>query len=485
VKKEITREQHGGSSSMSELFRRKSVEGLLQKNEEKKNVTKSLGAMDLTLMGIGAVIGTGVLVLTGLVAARDAGPAVILSFILAAIVCGFAALCYAEFASTIPVSGSAYAYTYITVGEFIAHLMGWTLLSVYVLTTSAVAGGWSAYFGGFLEGFGIHLPKALTTIPGNGGIINLPAVLIILFITWLLSKGTKESKRINNAMVAVKIGVILLFLVVGVFYVKPDNWTPFMPFGIEGVLAGASAVFFAFLGFDALSTSAEEVKNPQRDLPIGIIASLAVCTFIYVAVCLVMTGMVSYRELNVPEAMAYVLHVVGHDAVAGIVAAGAIIGIMAVIFAYIYATTRIFYSMGRDGLLPKAFASINPKTEAPTMTTWLSGLIAAFIAGFIDLKELANLANIGALLTFGMVGLSVIILRKSHPSLKRGFRVPLVPLLPIITIGACLFLMVNLPASTWTYFSIWTLFGIAVYFGYSKKNSVLNNEVREEERKRA
>ncbi|GGE66029.1 amino acid permease [Priestia taiwanensis] len=470
---------------MSQLFRRKSVEGLLQNNGEKKKITKTLGAMDLTLMGIGAVIGTGVLVLTGLVAARDAGPAVILSFILAAIVCGFAALCYAEFASTIPVSGSAYAYTYITIGEFVAHLMGWTLLSVYVLTTSAVAGGWSAYLGGFLEGFGIYLPDKLMNIPSNGGLINLPAVVIILFITWLLSKGTKESKRVNNMMVAVKIGVILLFLVVGVFYVKPENWTPFMPFGVEGVLAGASAVFFAFLGFDALSTSAEEVKNPQRDLPIGIITSLAVCTVIYVAVCLVMTGMVSYTELNVPEAMAYVLHAVGHDAIAGIVAAGAIIGIMAVIFAYIYATTRVFYSMARDGLLPKAFASINPKTEAPTMTTWLSGVIAAFVAGFIDLKDLANLANIGALLTFAMVGLSVIILRKSHPSLKRGFRVPLVPFLPIVSIGTCVFLMINLPSSTWLYFSIWILLGVVVYFGYSKKHSVLVPKVQEEERKRA
>jgi basic amino acid/polyamine antiporter, APA family len=470
---------------MSGLFRRKSVERILQNNNEKKSITKSLGAMDLTLMGVGAVIGTGVLVLTGLVAARDAGPAVIFSFILAAIVCGFAALCYAEFASTIPVSGSAYAYTYITIGEFIAHLMGWTLLSVYVLTTSAVAGGWSAYFAGFLEGFGIHLPKEFITIPGQGGVVNLPAILIILGITWLLSKGTKESKKINNAMVVIKIGVIALFLVVGVFYVKPENWTPFLPFGVEGVIAGASAVFFAFLGFDALSTSAEEVKNPQRDLPIGIIASLAICTVIYVAVCLVMTGMVPYHELNVPEAMAYVLHAVGQDAVAGIVAAGAIIGIMAVIFAYIYATTRIFYSMGRDGLLPKAFAKMNPKTQAPTMTTWLSGLIAAFVAGFIDLKDLANLANIGALLTFAMVGLSVIILRKSHPTLKRGFRVPLVPILPIISIGACVFLMYNLPSSTWLYFGIWIVLGIAVYFGYSKKNSVLANGVRNEERKGA
>lgn len=469
---------------MSSLFKKKSIASLLQQGEKKK-LEKTLGAFDLTLLGIGAVIGTGVMVLTGLVAARDAGPAVIFSFMLAAIVCGFAALCYAEFASTLPVSGSVYTYTYATVGELFAHLMGWTLLSVYILTTSAVANGWSAYFNNFLAGFNLELPKEFVTIPSNGGIINLPAILIVLFITWLLSRGTKESKKVNNLMVLVKLVVIGLFIVVGVFYVKPANWTPFMPYGIEGVMAGAAAVFFAFLGFDAVSTSAEEVKNPQRDLPIGIISSLVVCTILYIIVCLVMTGVVPYSELNVPEAMAYVLHSVGQNAVAGIIAVGAIIGIMAVIFAYIYASTRIFFAMSRDGLLPKVFANMNEKTGAPVFTTWLTGIISALIAGLVDLKELANLANIGALLTFAMVGISVILLRKSHPKLKRGFKVPFVPVLPIISVGCCLFLIVNLPSTTWLYFGIWLVLGTVVYFAYSKKNSHLQNEVEEIQLKKA
>jgi len=467
--------QQRGESAMGKLFKKKSIEQLLEQSQN-KSLVKTLGAFDLTLLGIGAVIGTGVLVLTGLVAANDAGPAVIFSFILASIVCGFAALCYAEFASTIPVSGSVYTYTYATIGEVVAHLMGWTLLSVYLLTMSAVANGWSSYFNNFLEGFGFSLPKELITIPANGGLVNLPAICITLLITWLLSRGTKESKKVNNFMVLVKLFIILLFIIVGAFYVKPSNWTPFMPYGIEGVVTGGAAVFFAFLGFDALSTSAEEVKNPQRNLPIGIISSLVICTIIYVAVCLVMTGVVSYKELNVPEAMAYVLHSVGQNAVAGVIAAGAVIGIMAVIFAYIYAATRILFSMSRDGLLPKAFAKTNEKTGVPTLSTWLVGIIGALISGFIDLKELANLANIGALLTFGMVGVSIIILRKTHPTLKRGFTMPFVPVLPILSVLSCLFLMINLPKTTWLYFSIWIVLGIVVYVSYSRKHSRLTSK---------
>ncbi|MGK9185196.1 amino acid permease [Priestia filamentosa] len=465
---------------MSDLLKKKSITQLLKQGES-KTLEKTMGAFDLTLLGIGAVIGTGVLVLTGLVAANDAGPSVIISFILAAIVCGFAALCYAEFASTLPVSGSVYTYTYATIGESIAHLMGWTLLSVYILTTATVASGWSSYFNQFLEGFNLGLPKELVTIPADGGIVNLPAIMITLLITWLLSRGTKESKKVNNFMVLVKLVVIGLFVIVGAFYVKPENWTPFAPFGIEGIMAGSAAVFFAFLGFDALSTSAEEVKNPQRDLPIGIIASLVVCTIIYVVVCLVMTGVVPYTELNVPEAMAYVLHAVGQDAVAGIVTIGAIIGIMAVIFAYIYAATRVLFSMSRDGLLPKSFSKTNEKTGAPVFSTWLIGIISSVIGGVINLKELSNLANIGALLTFGMVGVGIIILRKTHPNLERGFRVPLVPVLPLVSCLCCLFLMVNLPGSTWLYFSGWLVLGIVVYFGYSRHHSKLQKGGETEE----
>ncbi|MGG2067208.1 amino acid permease [Bacillus sp. S14(2024)] len=460
---------------MANLFKKKSVTQLLSQSQG-KTLTKTLGAFDLTMLGIGAIIGTGVLVLTGIVAARDAGPAVIFSFMIAAIVCGFAALCYAEVATALPVSGSVYTYAYATIGEFIAHLMGWTLLAVYVVTIAAVAGGWTGYFSNLVSGFGLEIPKQLLTIPAHGGIVNLPAIVITLVLTWLLSRGTKESKRVNNAMVLIKLGIVILFIAVGVFYVKPANWTPFAPYGLSGIFAGGAAVFFAFLGFDALATSAEEVKNPQRDLPIGIIASLAICTVIYIAVCLVMTGMVSYKELNVPEAMSHVLEVVGQDKVAGVISIGAVIGIMAVIFAYIYATTRVFFAMSRDGLLPKSFAKINPKTEAPVFSTWLTGIGGALIAGFVDLKELSNLANIGALLTFLMVGIAVLILRKKHPNLKRGFMVPLVPVLPIISIACCLFLMVNLPLTTWLYFGGWLALGVIVYFGYSKKHSHLKED---------
>lgn len=452
--------------TMTDWFRKKDVNTLLAQCNDRKG-SKTLGALDLTLLGMGAIIGTGVMVLTGLVAARDAGPAVILSFILAGIVCAFAALCYAEIASAVPVGGSAYTYAYITVGELVAHLMGWTLLAVYVLMISAVASGWTGYLNNILESFGIGIPVEWMTIPAHGGFVNLPAILMVLFMTWLLLRGTKESKTVNNIMVFVKLGVILLFIIVGSFYVEPANWTPFMPYGTSGVLAGAAAVFFAFLGFDAISTSAEDAKNPQRDMPKGIIGSLAISTVIYVLVCVVMTGMASYTELNVPEAMAHVLHLVGRNEVAGIIAIGAVIGMMAVVLAYIYAATRVMMTMSRDGLLPRSFTKQN-KNDAPSVALWFIGGVSAFVAGFMDLKQLADLANIGALLTFVMVSLSVILLRRSHPNLKRGFIVPFMPLIPILSIASCVLLMANLPFRTWIIFGIWLVIGVVWYFVYAK-----------------
>ncbi|PGC45635.1 amino acid permease [Bacillus toyonensis] len=460
---------------MSNLLKKKSVTQLLEHNQS-KTLTKTLGAFDLIMLGVGSIIGTGVLVLTGLVAARDAGPAVIFSFVLAAIICGFIGLCYAEIASTLPTSGSVYTYSYATIGEFIAHLVGWSLLLIYIVATAAVAAGWTGYFHNLIMGFGLEIPKALVKIPSQGGIVNLPAVIITLILTWMLSRGTKESKRINNIMVLVKIGMILLFVTVGIFYVKPMNWVPIAPYGLSGVFTGGAAILFAFTGFDILATSAEEVKDPQRNLPIGIIASLIICTIIYVMVCLVMTGMVSYKELNVPEAMAYVMEVVGQGKVAGVIAAGAVIGLMAVIFSNMYAATRVFFAMSRDGLLPKSFAKVNNKTGAPTFITGLAGIGSSVIAGFIDLKELVNLVNIGSLVTFTLVCVSVIILRKSHPNLERGFKVPFVPVLPSISIVCCVFLMLNLPIRTWLYFSIWIAMGAIIYFTYSIKNSNLNEE---------
>ncbi|HHQ8914984.1 TPA: amino acid permease, partial [Bacillus cereus] len=323
---------------MSNLLKKKSVTQLLEHNQS-KTLTKTLGAFDLIMLGVGSIVGTGVLVLTGLVAARDAGPAVIFSFVLAAIICGFIALCYAEIASTLPASGSVYTYSYATIGEFVAHLVGWSLLLIYIVATAAVAAGWTGYFHNLIKGFGLEIPKALVTIPSHGGIVNLPAVIITLILAWMLSRGTRESKRINNIMVLIKIGMILLFITVGIFYVKPTNWIPIAPYGLSGIFTGGAAILFAFTGFDILATSAEEVKDPKRNLPIGIIASLIICTIIYIMVCLVMTGMVSYKELNVPEAMAYVMEVVGQGKVAGAIAAGAVIGLMAVIFSNMYAAT--------------------------------------------------------------------------------------------------------------------------------------------------
>ncbi|AMR02823.1 amino acid permease [Bacillus thuringiensis] len=460
---------------MSKLLKKKSVTQLLEHNQS-KTLTKTLGAFDLIMLGVGSIIGTGVLVLTGLVAARDAGPAVIFSFVLAAIICGFIALCYAEIASTLPASGSVYTYSYATIGEFVAHLVGWSLLLIYIVATAAVAAGWTGYFHNLIKGFGLEIPKALVTIPSHGGIVNLPAVIITLILAWMLSRGTRESKRINNIMVLIKIGMILLFITVGIFYVKPMNWVPIAPYGLSGVFTGGAAILFAFTGFDILATSAEEVKDPKRNLPIGIIASLIICTIIYVMVCIVMTGMVSYKELNVPEAMAYVMEVVGQGKVAGAIAAGAVIGLMAVIFSNMYAATRVFFAMSRDGLLPKSFAKVNKKTGAPTFITGLSGIGSSIIAGFIDLKELVNLVNIGSLVAFALVCLSVIILRKSHPNLKRGFMVPFVPVLPSVSIVCCVFLMLILPLRTWMYFSIWITIGAVIYFFYSIKHSNLNEE---------
>lgn len=464
---------------MNSLLRKKSINSILNGNKA-NGLKKSLGAFDVTLMSIGAVIGTGVMVLTGLVASRQAGPAVVLSFIASAIVCSLVALCYAEFASSIPSSGSAYAYIYVSLGELVAHLVGWSLVIGYTVSTATVAGGWSAYFNGLLNEVGIQLPAQFVNNPSNGGIANVPAMLVVLFVTFLLSRGTSESKKINNLMVIVKLVVIVLFLAVGVFYVKPENWHPFMPYGMKGVFAGAASVFFAFTGFDAVSTSAEEVKNPQRNLPIGILVSLAVCAIIYVVVCLVLTGVTNYTMLNVGDAMSYALSSVGQGLAASLISVGAIIGIIAVMFAYSFGASRILFSMSRDGLLPGVFSKVNKKSNAPTLSIWVIGIMGSVLSGIIDLKQLADLANIILIGTFMLVALSVIVLRKTHKNLKRNFKVPLVPLLPIIAIAACLFLMFNLSLATWLYFVAWLSLGTAIYFSYSYKHSSLKTRGDEE-----
>ena len=460
---------------MKSFFRKKDVNSILDSNKNNSS-ERTLGAFDVTLMSIGATIGTGVMVLTGVVAARDAGPAVVLSFIGSAIACILVALCYAEFASSIPTSGSAYAYIYASLGEFIAHLVGWSLFIGYTVCTATVAGGWSAYFNSLLKECGINLPSIFVNIPSQGGLLNAPAVIVVLFITLLLSRGTKESKKINNLMVFVKLGVIVLFVAVGAFFIKPVNWQPFMPFGFKGVFAGAASVFLAYAGFDAVSTSAEEVKNPQKNLPIGIIASMIGCTLIYIIVCLVLTGVTHYTNLNVGDAMAYALSSVGQGWAASVLSIGAVVGILAVILAYVYGSSRILFSMSRDGLLPKVCSNVNQKTNVPVLSTWLVGCIAALLAGVVDLKQLADLANMVLLGTFSLVAVSVIVLRKTHPNLERGFKVPLVPAVPLMAVACCVFLMLSLSKTTWLYFGAWNVLGVVVYFVYSHKNSSLQDK---------
>ncbi|MCK6255956.1 amino acid permease [Fictibacillus sp. KIGAM418] len=457
------------------IFRKKSISEMLAQSNN-KGLNRSLGAFDLTLLGIGAIIGTGIFVLTGVVAAEHAGPALILSFIISGLACAFAAFCYAEFASTVPIAGSVYTYTYATLGEVFAFLIGWDLMLEYLLATSAVATGWSAYFQSLIAGFGLHLPVELATAPGagKGGWINLPAVIIILLITTLLSRGIRESARVNNIMVFIKLAVIILFIVAGVGYVKPDNWTPFMPFGFEGIVAGAATVFFAYIGFDAVATAAEEVKRPQRDLPLGIIWSLTICTALYIVVSLILTGMVPYNKLNVADPVSFALHYVGQDSIAGLVSVGAITGITTVLLVMLFGQVRISYAMSRDGLLPPILSKVHPLFKTPFKNTWLTGFIAAGIAGFIDLTTLAHLVNMGTLSAFALIAVAVIVLRKTHPNLERAFKAPFVPVLPILTVLFCLYLMISLPSITWISFVIWIAIGLIVYFFYARTRSKLN-----------
>ncbi|GKU82888.1 amino acid permease [Niallia sp. NCCP-28] len=460
---------------MSQLFRRKSM-NLMISQSQNKTLERTMGVWDLIFLGVGCVIGTGIFVVTGVVAADSAGPGIMLSFVLAGIACALAAFCYAEFSSAVPLSGSVYTYTYATLGELFAFLIGWDLMLEYVLAVSAVATGWSAYFQSLIAGFNIHLPAVISSAPGvgKGGMIDLPAILIIMCITALVSKGIKESIKFNNIMVFVKLGVILLFIIVGVFYVKPDNWTPFMPFGFSGVITGAATVFFAYIGFDVIATASEEVKNPGKTMPIGIIGSLAICTTLYIAVSAVLTGMIPFTELNVGAPVALALESVGHNSIAGIISVGAVMGITTVILALIYAQVRLSFAMSRDGLLPKIMSSVNEKTKTPFKNTWLTGSIAACIAGFVDLTTLAHLVNMGTLAAFTLISIAIIVLRKKFPDLKGSFRVPFVPVLPIISALLCLGLAISLPGITWISFVIWLAIGTIIYFLYSKKHSNLN-----------
>jgi APA family basic amino acid/polyamine antiporter len=434
---------------------------------------RTLNVVNITAMGIGAIVGTGIFVLTGVAAARYAGPGLILSFVVAGIVSGLAALCYAEFASVVPIAGSAYTYSYATLGELIAWIIGWDLILEYAVGAAAVSIGWSGYFTDLLHAVGIILPKALTISPFSGGIVNLPAVIIILLITGLLIRGTSESSTVNTVIVAIKIAVILFFLVVGFGHINPANWSPFLPFGPGGILRGASIIFFAYIGFDQISTAAEEARNPSRDLPLGIIFSLVICTILYILVTAVLTGLVSYRQLDVASPVSHALILLGMNAAGSIISVGAICGLTTVLLVLLFGQSRIFFSMSRDGLLPAFFSHVHTRFRTPYISTLLVGIVVALVAGFTPIDVVAELTNIGTLAAFVLVSLAVLILRHTQPDLHRAFRVPWVPVIPLLSIIASLVLIVSLPWITMLRFLIWLALGIIIYFAYSISHSHL------------
>ncbi len=466
------------------LWRIKPVNLILRQSDQAEHgLKRTLGPISLTAMGIGAIVGTGIFVLTGVAAAKYAGPGLMISFVIAGIVSGLAALCYAEFASSVPISGSAYTYSYATLGELIAWIIGWDLILEYAVGAAAVSIGWSGYVTDLLKSaFGLTLPPALTASPFAGGIINLPATLIILVITGLLILGTSESSTVNNIIVAIKLLVILFFLIVGVGHVNTANWSPFLPFGAGGILRGASIIFFAYIGFDMVSTSAEETRNPAKDLPIGIIGSLLICTLLYILVTAVLTGMVSYTQLNVASPVSHAMILIGLNIAASIISIGAICGLTTVLIVLLYGQSRIFFSMSRDGLLPGIFSRIHPRLRTPYWSSLLIGVVVALVAGLTPIDVVAELTNIGTLAAFVLVSLAVLILRRTQPNLRRAFRVPLVPWLPILSMIASLVLIVSLPLVTIIRFIVWLVIGLLIYFLYSRRHSKLEGEYEEDVR---
>ncbi|HEY3706318.1 MAG TPA: amino acid permease [Terracidiphilus sp.] len=498
---------------MPRLFRVKPMSMLTAEAAEQGEHTlkRSLSALNLITLGIGAVIGAGIFTLTGQAAALHAGPAVALSFVLAGLTCAFAGLCYAEFASIIPIAGSAYTYGYATLGELVAWIIGWDLTLEYAFGASTVASGWAGYFNSLLQQFGITFPPALTTTTGNvlvkyqgiwmdrmslppgisdaglphvTGLFNLLAVLIVLAVTTILVIGIKESANFNSAIVIIKLGIVGVFLVVGALYlfghpqVASANWHPFIPppdghgnFGIWGIPAAAASIFFAYIGFDAVSTAAQEAKNPQRDMPIGILGSLVVCTILYIAVSLVLTGLVSYKTLNVSAPVALAIDATGVGWGSVLVKIGAVFGLATVMLVMLLGQTRVFYSMSKDGLLPKVFSEVHPKFRTPWITTIIFGCFAALMPAFLPIDKLAELVNIGTLLAFTIVSAGVWILRVRHPNMHRPFKTPFVPLVPVLGIISAVYLMFNLALVTWAVMIGWLIVGLVIYFSYSRKHS--------------
>ncbi|MEU7852759.1 amino acid permease [Nonomuraea sp. NPDC049141] len=478
-----------------DIFRTKSVEQSVRDTEAPEHrLRKRLTAIDLTVFGIGVIVGTGIFVLTGRVAKETAGPAVAFSFIAAGIVCGLAALCYAEFASTIPVAGSAYTFSLATLGEFPAWVIGWDLMLEMALAAAVVAVGWSGYFASLMSSIGLELPAWMA---GDEPVVNLPAMIVVLILTGVLAAGIKLSARVNLVIVTIKVAVILLVIVAGLFFVKVANYSPFIPppvstpgveglkapliqvlfgitpvaFGVIGIFSAAAIVFFAFIGFDVVATAAEETIDPQRDLPRGIIGSLVICTVLYVAVSVVVVGMQRYDQLSEKAPLADAFTAVGQSWAAALISIGAIAGLTTVVMILMLGQSRVLFAMCRDGLLPRGLAKVHPRFGTPARLTIIIGLVSAALSGFISLGALAELVNIGTLFAFVVVSAGVIILRRTRPDLHRAFRTPFVPVLPILSVLACVYLMLNLPVETWLRFVIWMIIGAALYFVYGYRHS--------------
>jgi APA family basic amino acid/polyamine antiporter len=495
----------------NQLFAKKPLNRLLEEAGEHR-LRRVLGPVSLTALGIGAIIGTGIFVLVGKAAHETTGPALMLSFVVAGIACVFAGLCYAEFASMVPIAGSAYTYAYATLGELFAWIIGWDLVLEYAVGAATVAHGWSHYFQDFIGIFGLHIPEIFRTAPfdydskvgafvSTGALFDLPAVVITAILTTVLVWGIKESANFNAVMVAVKLSVVLFVIVLGAFYINPDNWQPFAPYGYTGVgffghtilgtsaaggepvgmIAGAAIMFFAYIGFDAVSTQAEEARNPRRDMPIGILASLVICTLLYIAVSAVLTGMVRYNRLNIDAPVSDAFGQQGLPWAQFIVSIGALTGITSVLLVMMLSQPRILMSMARDGLLPsRFFAAVHPRFHTPWKSTILTGIFVATLGALLPLHILAQLVNIGTLLAFVLVCAAVLVMRRTNPNAERPFRTPWVPLVPILGIAFCLLLMFSLPWENWLRLAIWLLIGFGIYFAYGKYHSRLGKELRGE-----
>ena len=506
---------------MRSLFRCKPVDRLVSDTAEPgRHLKRTLGPWHLTSLGIGAIIGAGIFSVAGTAAAGGsehvgAGPALVISFILVAIACGFAALCYAEFAAMVPVAGSAYTYAYATLGELFAWIIGWDLILEYAVGNVAVAISWSGYFQEFLRGFGFNWPlwlgidfrtatqaaaqwnqaqmngvdlstlgvsvtraaQAMQDAPRIFGmpiLFNLPAFLAVMAITWILVRGIRESANFNLWMVVIKLAVLAVFLVVGIFYIQPENWSPFAPNGFKGISSAAAIIFFAYIGFDAISTAAEETRNPGRDMPVAILASLGICTLLYVCVTLVLTGMAKWNLLGTAEPLATAFSLKGIHWAAGLISFGAVVATASVLFVFQLGQPRIFFSMARDGLLPRWASKVHPKYQTPHVTTLLTGLVVALFAGISNIDEVVELCNIGTLFAFVVVAAGILVLRKSDPDRARPFRTPWVPLVPLAAIFTCGYLMFQLPWVTWKRFLIWLAVGLLFYFLYSRRRSRLS-----------